>query len=72
LEREQTVFGDPLEQLWKKCIFDLCGVNKFYRKVYSVVCTSTPEQRKAWLKDVREVVSITILEKLQDENSRES
>jgi putative NADPH-quinone reductase len=72
LEREQNVFGDPLEQLWKKCIFDLCGVNKFYRKVYSVVCTSTPEQRKAWLKDVREVVSITILEKLQDENSRES
>jgi NAD(P)H dehydrogenase (quinone) len=25
-QREQEVFGDPLETLWKNCIFDLCGV----------------------------------------------
>ncbi len=56
-EREQRVFGDPLETLWKNCIFGLCGVNEFHRKTYSVVVTSTPEQRAAWLDDVRETVN---------------
>ena len=27
--REQTVFGDPLQRLWKDCIFDLCGVKNY-------------------------------------------
>jgi putative NADPH-quinone reductase len=55
-EREHQVFGDPLETLWNNCIFGFCGVKEFYRKTYSVVVTSTPEQRKAWLEDVRETV----------------
>lgn len=55
-ERELEVFGDPLETLWKNCIFDLCGVENFYRKMYGVVVTSTPEQRRIWLADVRETV----------------
>jgi NAD(P)H dehydrogenase (quinone) len=56
-ERELQVFGDPLETLWKNCIFDLCGVKQFYRKTYSVVVASTFEQRLAWLEDVRETVN---------------
>ena len=64
LEREQKVFGDPLEQLWNNCIFDLCGVKNIYRKMYGVVCTSTPEQREAWLKDVRHVLADAVSEKL--------
>ena len=28
-ERELRVFGDPLQALWKNCIFDLCGVPAF-------------------------------------------
>jgi NAD(P)H dehydrogenase (quinone) len=55
--REQTVFGDPLEALWKTCIFELCGVKTFYRKMFSVVVTSTQEQRKAWLQEVEGVVN---------------
>lgn len=55
-ERERTVFGDPLELLWKNCIFDLCGVRRFRRKMYGVVCMSTPEERQAWLDDVREIL----------------
>ncbi len=54
--REQEVFGDPLEALWKKCVFEFCGVNNVYRKMFSVVVTSTPEQRKAWLDQVRDTV----------------
>lgn len=56
-ERELKVFGDPLETLWKNCIFDLCGVKNFYRKMYGVIVTSTLEERKAWLKDVEETIN---------------
>jgi putative NADPH-quinone reductase len=56
-EREIEAFGDPLQALWKNCIFDLCGVTNFYRKMYGVVVTSTLEERLDWLKDVAEVVN---------------
>ena len=56
-EREQNAFGDPLQTIWKNCIFGLCGVADFYRKTYCVVVTSTPEQRAAWLDDVRAIVN---------------
>ena len=56
-ERERQVFGDPLETLWKNCIFGLCGVKEFYKTTYSVVAVSTPAQRKDWLENVRETVT---------------
>jgi NAD(P)H dehydrogenase (quinone) len=55
-EREARVFGDPLETLWKNCVFGLCGVKTFYRETFSVVVTSTIEQRQEWLAKVRDVV----------------
>jgi putative NADPH-quinone reductase len=55
-EREARVFGDPLEILWKTCIFRLCGVETFYRETFSIVVTSTLAQRQAWLAKVRQVV----------------
>ena len=56
-EREYTVFGDPLENLWRTCIFDFCGVTTFDRRMFSVVVTSTLEQRQRWLQDVAMLVS---------------
>jgi putative NADPH-quinone reductase len=47
--REREVFGDPLENLWKKCVFALCGVRNVHRRTFSVVITSTPRQRAEWL-----------------------
>jgi NAD(P)H dehydrogenase (quinone) len=55
-ERETRVFGDPLETLWKNCVFGLCGVNTFHRETFSVVVTSTIEQRQKWLAEVRAAV----------------
>jgi putative NADPH-quinone reductase len=55
-EREQRAFGDPLQLLWKNCIFDLCGVERFYRRMFCVVVTSTPEVRRLWLEEVEEIV----------------
>lgn len=54
--REHDVFGDPLETLWRNCIFGLCGVGAFYRTTFTVLVTSTSEQRSQWLKEVEETV----------------
>ena len=54
--REREVFGDPLETLWKKCVFDLCGVRQVHRRMFTMVVTSTPSQRAEWLAEVRETV----------------
>jgi NAD(P)H dehydrogenase (quinone) len=55
-KRELEVFGDPLETLWKNCIFDLCGVSNFYRRNFSIIVTSTLSQRQEWLQEVIETV----------------
>jgi len=55
-KRELEVFGDPLEALWKTCIFDLCGVKAFYRRMFGVVVTSTLEERQRWLAEIREAI----------------
>lgn len=55
-EREHNVFGDPLETIWKNCIFDLCGVRSFYRRMFNIIVVSTAEQRKKWLTEVKETV----------------
>jgi NAD(P)H dehydrogenase (quinone) len=55
-QREVEVFGDPLERLWRDCIFELCGVETVYRKMYRVIVTSVPEQRQAWLENVRKIL----------------
>lgn len=57
-EREARVFGDPLETIWKNCIFGLCGVNNFYRKVFNIIVVSTEEQRKAWLREVEQTIDL--------------
>ncbi|MFH2129565.1 MAG: NAD(P)H-dependent oxidoreductase [bacterium] len=56
-ERETHVFGDPLETIWKNCIFGLCGVSHFHRRMFNIVVVSSEEQRKAWLKEVRQTVA---------------
>ncbi len=56
VEREMNVFGDPLEAIWKKCVFDLCGVRDFHRRMFGIVVTSTEAQRRAWLAEVSEMV----------------
>lgn len=61
-ERELSVFGDPLETLWKDCIFGVCGIHEFYRKMFGVIVTSSPEQRKAWLAEVRRAVDYYFLD----------
>lgn len=58
-ERETTIFKDPLETIWKNCIFDLCGVKDFQRRMYRIIVTSTEQQRKEWLNDAASLVNKT-------------
>jgi len=53
--REREVFGDPLERLWKDCIFSFCGVPVFRRRMFGVIVSSTEELRQAWLSEVEEM-----------------
>jgi NAD(P)H dehydrogenase (quinone) len=55
-EREINVFGDPLEMIWKNCVFGLCCVPVFYRRIFSVIITSSEAQRKQWLNEVRATI----------------
>jgi NAD(P)H dehydrogenase (quinone) len=55
-EREMSQFGDPLENLWRRCVFSLCGIHSFERCVFAPMASSTPEQRQAWLAEVQGVV----------------
>ena len=50
--REMKVFGDPLEKIWKSCIFELCGVKTIERRTFTVMVSSSSEDRKRWLTEV--------------------
>lgn len=54
-ERERAVFGDPLEGIWKTCICAYCGIPVFRRRMFGVVVTSTEEERRSWLAEVRKI-----------------
>jgi NAD(P)H dehydrogenase (quinone) len=55
--REREAFGDPLELVWRDCIFGLCGVRDFTRRTFGIVVTSTEEQRRAWLREAADTVA---------------
>lgn len=55
-EDELRLFGDPLENLWKACIFNFVGVEDFQRRNFESIVLSTLEQRQGWLAEVRQTV----------------
>jgi NAD(P)H dehydrogenase (quinone) len=57
--RELAVFTDPLEVIWKTCICSYCGIPTFHRRMFGVIVTSSDEERKKWLGEVRDIVSRT-------------
>lgn len=55
-DRENEVFKDPLELIWKNCIFDFCGIKVFERRMFRIVVTSDLKQRQIWLNEVEELI----------------
>jgi putative NADPH-quinone reductase len=56
-KRENEVFGDPLNRLWKDCVFGFCGITTFDRIVFRVMADSSKEERMKWLKQTRDMVN---------------
>lgn len=54
--RENNIFKDPLETIWKNCIFDFCGVKNFERKIFRIIVTSDFKQRQIWLSEVENMI----------------
>lgn len=53
-EREDTYFGDPLENIWKQCVFGFLGISNFHRRMFRIISESNAGQRTAWLETVKE------------------
>jgi putative NADPH-quinone reductase len=53
---ELRLFGDPLETLWKACVFNFVGIENFVRRNFESIIISTSEQRRGWLEEVRRIV----------------
>jgi NAD(P)H dehydrogenase (quinone) len=54
-ERERDLYHDPLENLWKNNLLISCGVKSYFRRNFSVVITSTIEQRRRWLAEASDI-----------------
>jgi NAD(P)H dehydrogenase (quinone) len=54
--RENNIFKDPLETIWKNCILKLCGVNQFERRMFRIIVNSDIVQRQNWLNEVKEIL----------------
>ncbi|HPG29632.1 MAG TPA: NAD(P)H-dependent oxidoreductase [bacterium] len=54
--RENTYFNDPLENIWKKCVFGFCGIEKYFRKIFRVIADSDDELRRKWLLEVKNII----------------
>lgn len=55
--REVEKFGDPLNRLWKDCIFDFCGISIFDRIMFRVVADSSHAEREEWLNQTKIMVN---------------
>jgi NAD(P)H dehydrogenase (quinone) len=55
--RENEIFGDPLERIWKDCIFGLCGITNFHRVVFRTIVTSDFNKRQNWLLETSDLIN---------------
>lgn len=51
-ERERTLFGDPLDAIWRRCLAPYLGEPSVRRLVLRVVADADRQQRSGWLDDV--------------------
>ena len=55
-DTEMKLYGDPLENLWKNCVFGMCGITDFKRRNFYGVIRSTEKERAEWLNVVQDMV----------------
>lgn len=57
--QELALLGDPLDTLWRKCVFERCGVKRVHREVFAVAAAAGPEERAVWLERARSLARET-------------
>ncbi len=55
-EEDRKHYGDPLETLWKNCIFGFCGLTDFHRRYFRMVQAVSQEERVGMLAEVTAVI----------------
>ncbi|MGL4593211.1 MAG: NAD(P)H-dependent oxidoreductase [Thermoguttaceae bacterium] len=53
---EVNINGDPIEHFWKVIVFGLLGFKSFERRNFESIILSSPEERAAWLEEVRATI----------------
>lgn len=61
-DREENYFGDPLENIWKQCVFGFLGIKKYHRRMFRIIAESTERERANWLETVKQDVKRIIEE----------
>jgi putative NADPH-quinone reductase len=56
-ERERTLFGDPLDAIWRRCLAPYLGEPEVTRLVLRVVADAGADRRASWLGDVEAEVT---------------
>jgi hypothetical protein len=51
--RDQAVFRDPLERIWRDCVLQYCGIRHVLRSLFGVVATSDPVERERWVTEAK-------------------
>lgn len=59
-EREEHYFHDPLEYIWKRCVFGFCGIEESYRTMFRIVADSNLAERQKWLEETREIIEFVV------------
>lgn len=59
-EAELALYGDPLDNFWKRCVWGFCGITHTVRRNFESIIVSTPEQRATWLQEVAALTRETI------------
>ena len=59
MEKELNTYGNPLDTIWKNCIFGFCGSTDVTCKYFNSVFQSTPTQRQSWLNETRNLIQST-------------
>jgi len=58
LERELRVFKNPLETIWKNCIFGFSEVKDSTFKLITSVFHSSQDEREKWLNEIEELINL--------------
>jgi len=56
---EQALYGDPLDNYWKRCVWGALGIPT-ERRNFDPVIISTPEQRATWLSEAAHLARETL------------